>query len=1759
MPKVFGDIFVYTYLNPPPGSSFSRHHFLITPVKLSRCFFSALAAGWLGAGGLSAVAAPLISELMSANTATLADEDGDFSDWLEIYNPDPAPVDLSGWHLTDNANQPTKWTFPAGVTLPSGGFLLVWASSKNRTADPARLHTNFALSADGEYLALVAPDGQTRVSEFAPAFPALEDDESYGPVFEGTSLFDLGAAAEILVPSDDALGTTWTARDFTPGAGWTTGATAVGFGMLMPGFFIEERRSSATIGHIDTAESVLNGVNALDHLTAIRPVVNFVGGGDDARFDNGMPTLHGGDQSDYALRATGTLIIPTSGVWTFHVNSDDGFRLRLNGQVVMQHPDPRGPADTFGTRTLAAGAYALELTFYEQGGGDEVELSAAAGSHTSFSASLFRLIGDTANGGLAILTSPGGGGTGTGSLVQTDLSGPMRNVNASAYVRVPFDVADPSVFDTLDLALGYNDGFVAYLNGVEVARRHAPAAPGFDAAATTARPTLASLQPEWLSLSSFRPSLVAGRNVLALHGLNVTAADDTFYLAPKLSGSRRSDVGLRYFREATPGGANTTEPSLGRVGAPQFSVERGYYSTPQQVTLTSSTPGATLRYTTNGAMPTATSGTVYSGPITIDKTTTLRAAAFLAGYQNNVVVAHTYLFLDDVIRQSTTPTEGARPSAEWPNPGNVNGQVINYGMDPDIVNSGNAQIGGVTAVKAALQALPAVNISTDLANLFNSSTGIYVNAGSRGRAWERAASLEIIGDAGTPAGHVGVGCGIRIRGGYSRSGDNPKHAFRLFFRKEYGAGKLNYPVYGEEGPEEFDAIDLQCSQNYSWSFEGGSSHNGLREIWSRDAQLDLGWVSTRGRFVHLYLNGVYWGLYQFQERAEASFGATHLGGSDEDYDVVKAAGPSGGYTTEATDGYFTAMPDGSDAAWKKLWNATRACYWINNDKNPANPSQTLVSTAEEKRAAYYKIQGLQADGRTPTGEPALLDVDNLIDYVMLLFYTRNTDSGISAFLGNSRPNNFYTLRNRLGALGFISIAHDAEHSLNAGGAGDRWGPWENPLTGTWNDINYSNPQFFHQDLSASAEYRQRFADRIYLHFFNDGGLTVAANQARLDRRAVEVESGIIAESARWGDSKTSPPRNANDWRSARTSTRNWFTGRHEQFLNEARARGFYPNVQPPVFNQHGGAVPAGFELALTNPNPGGGVIYYTLDGSDPRPLDTASTTTMLVPEFAPASYLVPSTGNGGSGLTIAQWTGKNAPPNTAQWTAGPLGYGYAPARSGATDYYPFINTDVRDALARPQGGVYGSLYVRLPFTVTAAQLPDIDSLRLRVRFEDAFIAYLNGQEVVRGNLDSSFTPSWDSYCPSLHDDSAAVAQQDFNLGAFASLLTTGENVLAFHVLNVNSTSSDLLFSPQVEYDTLLNPGTLGTPYTGPLALNGRVTVRTRVLGGAAWSALEEASFTAGLVPASAANLVVAEFSYAPVGPQSEAEAGYEGRDFEFLELQNISADNVDLTGAAFTAGITFAFAGDASAVVPPGGRVVLVSNPAAYTARYPDAPAPLGAWSGNLNNGGETLVLTAADGSVIKEFAYSPAAPWPAEADEGGSSLVLIDSAANPDHADAAHWRASHTPLGTPGADDGDPHPPLTGYAAWKLAHGGLPDDADPDGDGLDFLTEYALGGSPTAPDHDKLPIAALQSLAIAGQTADYLTFTFTHPTAATDLDYLVETTPDLTAATWTAEATTEVSRTDHDNGATTRVLRSLAPVADSPRLFIRLRFHLRP
>lgn len=198
-------------------------------------------------GGLLTLAVSLssealvISEFLAGNSTGLTDVDGEDEDWIEIFNDGSAAVNLNGWHLTDDATALTKWTFP-GVTLAPGQFLVVFASNKDRDDPNAQLHTNFKLSASGEYLGLIRPDGVTVEHDYGASYPQQVTDVSYGLQQEETTVSlvgtDTGGTYLVPINGDDDVDNganldSWIGTDFDDAA-WTNGSNGFGYAIANP-------------------------------------------------------------------------------------------------------------------------------------------------------------------------------------------------------------------------------------------------------------------------------------------------------------------------------------------------------------------------------------------------------------------------------------------------------------------------------------------------------------------------------------------------------------------------------------------------------------------------------------------------------------------------------------------------------------------------------------------------------------------------------------------------------------------------------------------------------------------------------------------------------------------------------------------------------------------------------------------------------------------------------------------------------------------------------------------------------------------------------------------------------------------------------------------------------------------------------------------------------------------------------------------------------------------------------------------------------------------------------------------------------------------------------------------------------------------------------------------------------------------------------------------------------------------------------------
>ncbi|MBM3848018.1 MAG: lamin tail domain-containing protein, partial [Verrucomicrobia bacterium] len=168
-----------------------------------------------------------ITEFMASNFRTLADEDGDWEDWIEIHNSGLEAANLQGYYLTDSKSNLKRWQFPS-VEVPANGYLIVFASNKNRRQPFTPLHTNFKLSAKDGYLALVGTNGTTVLSDFT--YPVQAQGVSYGvPILDNpVPLILTNSPVRYWVPLDDQHGRVWTAADY-PDGNWTTGVNGLGY------------------------------------------------------------------------------------------------------------------------------------------------------------------------------------------------------------------------------------------------------------------------------------------------------------------------------------------------------------------------------------------------------------------------------------------------------------------------------------------------------------------------------------------------------------------------------------------------------------------------------------------------------------------------------------------------------------------------------------------------------------------------------------------------------------------------------------------------------------------------------------------------------------------------------------------------------------------------------------------------------------------------------------------------------------------------------------------------------------------------------------------------------------------------------------------------------------------------------------------------------------------------------------------------------------------------------------------------------------------------------------------------------------------------------------------------------------------------------------------------------------------------------------------------------------------------------------------
>ncbi|TWT36647.1 CotH protein [Posidoniimonas corsicana] len=1148
-------------------------------------------------------AEPIITEFLASNSDGLLDGNGVSSDWIEIYNAGDTTIDLNGWRLTDDAGDLSKWQFPDVVEsiLDPGEYLVVFASGDGVPDPEGNLHTNFRLSAAGEYVALVDP-GFAVASEFGIGgvdYPDQFTDVSYG--FEGVSPPTATPGAILYIDADEEPGgnTTGLPGGWAPrGAG--AGQDPVNFGneggtlqawgavgelaVSVPGlnpnlvydvfaFFWDDSNgwnveAGLTSGQLTNFVPSSPGVFAVDAFTQqpgssqLVSGLNVLGqGGDDySDWVDGNRTLYAAPIGQVSGAASTTVFIDHDQSLpnrTFF----DGVGIRPTGALI----DATSPAsyliptdDSLGTSWTANGFDASANGFVSGQSAIGYEQN-PVNNDDSFSDS--------------ILTAVPAGTT-------------------SVYLRTEFEIQDASAVTSLMLSAQYDDGFVAYLNGVQVLSRFAP--PNLSHTSTAVTPTgrsdSDSLAYESFSLAGFLSELVDGTNTLAVHALNSSSSSPDFLFSPQLTFSTEAATfdSVRYLPNPTPGSANGVGVAGFVEGVVTFSHQRGFYDAPISVSMESASADADLYFTLDGSVPAPSNpnATLYTGAILVDQTTTLRSAAFREGYEPTTVGTQTYVFLEDVLTADPLgdPQNGVTYPTNWqggfPGDYTVDSRVVDQWDDNSPVDPNDF------GIREGLTSIPTISLVLDHEDLWgvgpNGTGGIYPNATSQGASWRRPGSVEYF-DPNTGE-QFQYNVGIQMQGAASRDNNRLlKHSFRLVFNSEFdGPGRLNFPLFDNSEFADINTVSLKASFTDSFATRTVTDRYSpldstyMRDVWMRDTQIAMGNPSAGSTYVHLYINGLYWGLYWPSERVDDAFLASRLGGEREDWDIVRD---------------FNELFRGERTAYDDMFS-------LADQISDASPSVA--------NDLFQQIQGRLPSGVDDPNTDALLDVDNFIDYLVSHLY-----AGVEDW----PSHNWYAARNRVDpGDGFKFFTWDQEISL------------DQLYRDRTNASNNQTPGELFQDLRNSSEFRLRFADRVQKHLFNNGAMTVEANQMRWMQRANQIEAGIIGESARWGDaregqtitaystlgpfgdghiptgSQSVPLMTVDHWReSVEYVHDSFFANAGDLLIQRLLNDGLFVSLDAPLFSidgesQFGDSVAAGSTLTLSGP----GTVYYTLDGSDPR-------------------------------------------------------------------------------------------------------------------------------------------------------------------------------------------------------------------------------------------------------------------------------------------------------------------------------------------------------------------------------------------------------------------------------------------------------------------------------------------------------------------------------------------------------------------------------
>ncbi len=1536
----------------------------------------------------------VISEFQTANDLTLEDEDGDSSDWIELHNTSLDTVNLDGMYLTDDVEDLMKWRIPA-VEMGPDEFLVIFASNKDRVDPAAELHTDFVLSSDGEFLALIEPDGLTIASAYSPEYPPQLPDQSYGLAIGRDTLLlvEDSAPATVHVPADDSLGTSWTEIGFDDGS-WESGTTAIGFEQLASGYSTREE-FDADLGPEWTVDIPAGGA-AMFMVDDGRLKVDLPGD-QDTDEERGLAPLFLQEapqlNSDYEII---TQVNLTTGSGTAGIVIADGitgmpgFSLEFNrASSFISQVQTISRDEIFNTRVQFSTTTAFLrivrrpfqdtwTTYFKTNSEDEwAELFTATeglGGVPQISSAKIGLLASTPTGVslpaefeffevIVADEQPV-----YAPLSGIDVESSMFDQSSSVYVRVPFMIeGDAGRFDEMDLAINYDDGFIAYLNGVEVARRNVPIESAWDSAAGGSHGATDGRIPlEVISLNVHVDLLTTGENVLAFQGMNVAADDGDFFLLPNLTAAEILSTSPQTFVVPTPGAEN----SLPAGPQPLFSESGGTFIGSKIVEIINPLPAPNfeIRYTTDGTVP-SESAALYSGPLALTNSTWLRARVFDTSFtqafspSNTTSAAYIALHSDLAARDSDVP---------------------------------------LLVIDTLGQAFPnagASNLVSGLVSLFDTDP-----------VSDRASLLD------GALEYSGLG-GFRRRGSSTGGQAKPSLAFET-----WGAFEDDFDVSLLGMPAESDWV-LYAPFNWDRTL--------IHEQFVYELSRDIGRYASRNQVIEVYANtngGVldqsdYIGVYMLEEKIK----------QDPERVDIAAADPNATYTDLAstaiddpiTGGYIWKI-DREDPGEPAFTAGGQGLNWV-YPKHPNNTgrAQRVTPAQQAYVSDYFNEFRAVLDGPNYAdpinGYAKYIDVDAWIDHHLINNLTENVDAlALSTYLHKDAGKKI--------AFG---PAWDFDRSLESLDDRDNnpadWAVGgRNLFQANWWSRLFQDPNFFQKYIDRYHELRQKE--------FSNGSI-----DARIDKWAAVVEESRVRDLARWNQTpRANCPAPAGfcdgTWEGEIEHMRDW-VHRHLQFMDDT-----FPIVPTVAVDgealsvlPEGVAVTSGAEVTGFVPDkPGVGTI---VDG------------TVLVsgdPGTVPITYVVP--GDDSLGDT---WTSVDF--DDSAWNTGTNGIGY---QNASVDVY----TDLITTSVKPRDVVNGAatIMTRTEFNITDPAA--IEDLVLQIKYDDAYVAYLNGTEVARQNIEGA--PSWNQGAGN-HSNTLAVNYENADLTPFKNLLVPGKNVLAIQIINstvdvlFDLGIGDLLLLPQLISGELTGePG--GTLYyttdgSDPRGFDGLPSATAAELGRGDTIVINEntrviirnldetdhgsesniittdwsAPITHDFV-VEAGELKITELNYNPADPSEEelqADPDVGNDDFEFIEFLNTGSQTIDLTGIELTNGVSFDFTNGAISRLAPGQYMLVVRDQAAFTSRYGAGLPIAGEYDGSLSNGGERLTLVDGLDNTLFSIEYSDDRSWPQSADGAGATIELIDPAGTPNELADKHyvWRGSTAFGGSPGFAGANP------------------------------------------------------------------------------------------------------------------------------------------